>query len=124
MDIPVRTAVFSCFGLILPLTPFVTQKSLETLRRCDLDEQQNRQNHVDDGEHYVVDNGLHLSFGRIPGAFNGAGHIACGGAGGNGHKRRKQGQDTEHGEQSYNSFLLHETSISKRRALHPNSLRP
>ena len=32
MDIPVRTAVFSCFGLILPLTPFVTQINLETLR--------------------------------------------------------------------------------------------
>ena len=27
-------------------------------------------------------------------------------------------------KQSYNSFLLHEASISKRRALHPNSLRP
>lgn len=32
MDIPVRTAVFSCFGLILPLTPFVTQKTAESLR--------------------------------------------------------------------------------------------
>ena len=32
MDIPVRTVVFSCFGLNFALTPFVTQINLETLR--------------------------------------------------------------------------------------------
>ena len=32
MDIPVRTAVFCCFGLILALTPFVTLKTAESLK--------------------------------------------------------------------------------------------
>lgn len=77
-----------------------------------LHEQQHRQNHVNHGKYHIVDDGLHLPLGGIPGALDGSGHVARGGgAGGDCHKGHKQGQDTEHGEHSYNSFLTHETSI-------------
>ena len=41
-------------------------------------EEQNDQYGINYGENHVIDNGLNLSFSRVPGALNGTGHIAGG----------------------------------------------
>ena len=71
-------------------------------------EEQNDQNGIDYGENHVIDNRLDLSFGRVPGALNGTGHIA----GGRCCKRRdRHGGDQQREDQKdkdgFGKFMFH-----------------